>query len=115
MARWLVGVANGATLSPAAFEAMTTTVSLGGRPFHFPDSPMGYGLGWMTIDDPAHRAVGGSGGGRCAVLHYPDEGFGVAVMTNLQGSGPEDLAERVADIVRQGDAPAGPHQGGRGR
>jgi len=100
MARWMVGVQNGATLSRRDFETMTTTVTIDGKPFHFPDTPMGYGLGWMVIDDPDHRAVGGSGGGRCAVLFHPEEGLAIAVMTNLQGAGPEDLVERIAGIVR---------------
>ena len=97
MARWLVGVSNGATLSPASFTAMTTTVSLNdSKPFHFPDSDNGYGLGWITFDRAAHRAVGGSGGGRAALLFYPEDRLAVAIMTNLQGSGPESLVEMVA-------------------
>lgn len=101
MAKWLAGVARGATLKPASFAALTTTVSLDGEPFHFPESPMGYGLGWIVIDDPEHRGYGGSGGGRCAVFHYPDERLAIAVMTNLQGAGPEDLVERIAALYRQ--------------
>ncbi|MFP5355063.1 MAG: serine hydrolase domain-containing protein [Gemmatimonadota bacterium] len=97
MGRWLQGVARGATLSKASFEAMTTTVSLNdGKPFHIPDTPMGYGLGWITMDIPEHRSVGGAGGGRAAVMYYPADRLGVAVMTNLQAAGPESLLDLVA-------------------
>ena len=97
MGRWLEGVMHGATLRPESFRTMTTSTSLNdGKPFHFPDSPMGYGLGWLTMDRPAHRAVGGSGGGRAAVLYYPEDRVAVAVMTNLQGADPESLVELIA-------------------
>jgi CubicO group peptidase (beta-lactamase class C family) len=101
MAKWLVGVSKGATLRPASFAALTTTVEVAGKPFHFPESTMGYGLGWIVLDDDAHPGFGGSGGGRCAVFHYPGERLAVAVMTNLQGAGPEDLVERVAAVYRR--------------
>lgn len=97
MGRWLQGVAGGATLSQASFDVMTTTVTLSdGKPFHVPDMPMGYGLGWITMDTPQHRSVGGAGGGRAAVMYYPSDRLGVAVLTNLQASGPESLLEMVA-------------------
>lgn len=97
MGRWLQGVARGATLSKASFDEMTTTVTLSdGKPFHVPDTPIGYGLGWITMDTPQHRSVGGAGGGRAAVMYYPSDRLGVAVLTNLQASGPESLLELVA-------------------
>jgi CubicO group peptidase (beta-lactamase class C family) len=97
-ARWLLAIDGDQLLPRAAFREMTTTVSLNGQPFHFPGDPMGYGIGWITIDTPTHRAVGGSGGGRATILYYPDDRLGVAVLTNLQGAGPEDLADRVARL-----------------
>ena len=102
MGRWMEGVTRGATLSPASFAAMVTPTTLDdGKPFRFPDSPMSYGMGWVLFDQPAHKAFGGSGGGRAAVFFYPDEGLAVAVLTNLQGAGPEGLVELVANAYRQ--------------
>ncbi|HEX4933658.1 MAG TPA: serine hydrolase domain-containing protein [Gemmatimonadaceae bacterium] len=101
MARWLVGVSKGAGLAPATFSTMTTTVALNdGTVFHFPGSQDGYALGWLTRDAPGNRLYGGSGGGRTALFFYPDDGLAVAVMTNLQGAGPEGLVELVAGIYR---------------
>ncbi len=103
MARWLEGIARGATLTKQSFGEMTTTVTLNdGKPFHIPDTPMGYGLGWIIMDTPEHRSVGGSGGGRAAVMYYPSDRLGVAVMTNLQASGPESLLEMVAGEYLKG-------------
>ena len=102
MGRWMEGVTRGATLSPASFATMVTPTSLNdGKPFRFPDSPMGYAMGWVTFDHPAPRAYGGSGGGRAAVFFYPDDRLAVAVLTNLQGAGPEELVELVAGAYRQ--------------
>ena len=102
MGRWMEGVARGATLSPSSFATMTSPVTLAdGKPYRFPDSPMSYGLGWVLIGPPEQRAFGGSGGGRAAVFFYPDDKLGVAVLTNLQGAGPEGLVELVASAYRQ--------------
>jgi CubicO group peptidase (beta-lactamase class C family) len=101
LGRWLVALSRRAGLSRDAFEAMTTATSLSdGKPFHFPGSTMGYGLGWIVVDAPPRRAFGGSGGGRAALFVYPDEGLAVGVLTNLQGAGPESLVELVAGIYR---------------
>lgn len=101
LGRWLVALSRRAGLSRDAFEAMTTVTSLSdGKPFHFPGSTMGYGLGWIVVDAPPRRTFGGSGGGRAALFVYPDEGLAVGVLTNLQGAGPESLVELVAGIYR---------------
>lgn len=43
-----------------------------------------------------HPSVAGLGGGRVAFFLYPRDQLGVVVMTNLQGSRPDELAQRVA-------------------
>jgi len=103
MGRWLVAIVGGGGVEKSTFDLMTRSVSLNdGKPFHFPDSEMGYGLGWITIDTPKHRAFGGSGGGRTTLLVYPDDHLAVAVLTNLQGAGPESLVEMIASVYRGG-------------
>jgi len=102
MALWMLGVARGAGLAPSTFAAMTTTVPLNdGKLFHFPDSDVGYGLGWISRDTPGRHAFGGSGGGRTALFFYPKDDLAVAVMTNLQGAGPEGLVDLVAGIYQK--------------
>lgn len=102
LGRWLVALSAGAGLSRPAFQAMTAAAPLAdGKPFHFPGSTMGYGLGWIVVDPPARRAFGGSGGGRAALFIYPDEALAVGVLTNLQGAGPESLVELVAAVHRE--------------
>jgi len=102
LGRWLVAVSAGAGLSRPAFQTMTAAAALAdGKPFHFPGSTTGYGLGWIVVDPPARRAFGGSGGGRAALFVYPDDALAVGVLTNLQGAGPESLVELVAAIHRE--------------
>ena len=80
---------------------MTTGTTLNeGKSFHFPDSDVGYAMGWITRDTPGHTAYGGSGGGRTALFFFPGEDLAVGVMTNLQGAGPEGLVDLVAAMYR---------------
>jgi len=103
MAQWMLGVSRGGGLERATFATMITGATLNdGKSFHFPDSDVGYAMGWITRDTPGHSAYGGSGGGRTALFFYPSDSLAVAVMTNLQGAGPEGLVELVAGIYRKG-------------
>lgn len=102
-ARWLLGIAAGAMLRPESFQEMTTRPPLkDGKPASLGDPTMGYALGWIVSATPVHRWFGGSGGGRTAILYYPDDKLGVAVLTNLQGAGPESLAAAVAEVYLGG-------------
>ncbi len=70
-----------------------------------PDSPRGYGLGWIVTDDHGgYRQVAHSGGmpGVSTQLQlYPDEGLVLAVVTN----GSPGRAGRVADAIAAGVLP----------
>jgi CubicO group peptidase (beta-lactamase class C family) len=54
------------------------------------------GLGWAVDDDPAGKVVGMDGGAAASFRVYPARKLTVAVLTNLQGSGPEELVRGVA-------------------
>lgn len=90
MARWMIALQGDALLTPAAKQTMWTPVA-------YSDGKAGqWGMGWLVLDRPAHRAVAMTGGSRSAVYLYPDDKVGVVILTNLAGSTPEDLIDEIA-------------------
>ena len=96
MANWLIAVSDDRLLTPAARAAMWT-------PTPFNDGTTGqWGIGWEVFARGSHRAVGMTGGGRAAVFYYPEDGVGVVILTNLTGSFPEDMVDKVASLYAPG-------------
>ncbi len=92
MARWLIAIEDGKILSQAGLEMLWTPVA-------FNDGQKGqWGLGWQVLNRGTHRSVGMTGGGRAAVSLYPEDGVGVVILTNLTGSYPEDMIDKIASI-----------------
>jgi CubicO group peptidase (beta-lactamase class C family) len=90
MARWMGAILQGKLLSPASEKTMWMPVA-------YADGRVGqWGMGWLVIDRPQHRAVGMTGGSRGAVFLYPDDGAGVVILSNLAGSTPEELTYRCS-------------------
>jgi len=90
MARWMIALQSDALLKPVAKQAMWSPVS-------YADGKLGqWGMGWLVLDRPSHRAVAMTGGSRSAVYLYPDDRVGVVILTNLAGSTPEDLIDEIA-------------------
>jgi serine beta-lactamase-like protein LACTB, mitochondrial len=61
-----------------------------------------YGLGWGLREwKGRHEVVHTGGQERVSTVLYlqPDRGLAVAILTNLQGAGPTDLARTLAEIV----------------
>lgn len=90
MARWLIALQGETLLKSATKAAMWTPVA-------YSDGKLGqWGMGWLVLSRPAHRAVAMTGGSRSAVYLYPDDGVGIVILTNLAGSTPEDLIDEIA-------------------
>lgn len=90
VARWMIALQGDTLLKPATKQAMWTPVS-------YSDGKIGqWGMGWLVLDRPTHRAVAMTGGSRSAVYLYPDDKVGVVLLTNLGGSTPEDLVDEIA-------------------
>lgn len=90
MARWLIALQDGTLLKSEAKASMWTPVT------YSDGKPGQWGMGWLVLDRPKHRAVAMTGGSRSAVYLYPDDGIGVVILTNLAGSTPEDLIDEIA-------------------
>jgi CubicO group peptidase (beta-lactamase class C family) len=92
MAAWLIALDQGKLLSPAARETMWTPVRLASG------AKGQWGLGWEIFARGTGRAVGMTGGGRAAAFLYPEDRVGVVILTNLTGSFPEDMIDKVASL-----------------
>lgn len=90
MGRWLIALQGDTLLKPATKAKMWTPVA------YNDGKPGQWGMGWLVLDRPAHRAVAMTGGSRSAVYLYPDDKVGVVILTNLAGSTPEDLVDEIA-------------------
>jgi CubicO group peptidase (beta-lactamase class C family) len=100
LARFGDAVRAGRLIKPALRDTMWTAVKLsGGEVFRF-GGAAGFGLGWQVDDDPAGKVVGMDGGAAASLKVYPARKLTVAVLTNLQGSGPEQLAAGVAALFK---------------
>lgn len=90
VARWAIALRQGRLLAPPALKTLWTPVA------YTDGKPGQWGMGWLVLDRPAHRAVGMTGGSRSAVYLYPDDGVAVVILTNLAGATPEDLIDEIA-------------------
>ncbi len=97
LVRWDRTLRERTILSEKSLEQLWTPVTLNdGETFRLDGEVLGYALGWSTMDRPGHRAVWTSGGNTAAYHRYLDDHLSVIVLTNCQGSGPNELAEGVA-------------------
>ncbi len=96
MGRWMIAVMDGRLLDAAARKTMWTQVP-------YTDGQLGqWGMGWLVLDRPDRLVVGMTGGSRNAVYLYPDDGVGVAILSNLAGGTPEDVADEIAQAFIPG-------------
>jgi pimeloyl-ACP methyl ester carboxylesterase len=65
-------------------------------------TPLGFGLGWEVIDDVEHPYVEHAGGGygiQDLMRLYPNEGFAIVIMSNLQGYDHEQVVDAAANVI----------------
>jgi CubicO group peptidase (beta-lactamase class C family) len=100
LARFGDAVRAGRLVGPALRDTMWMPVRLAdGTVFRF-GGTSGMGLGWMVDDNPAEPAVWMDGGATASLRVYPTRRLTVAVLTNLQGSGPAELVRGLAGYFR---------------
>ena len=82
LGRFAQALSSGKLLSAEAREQMWTPV-----PFEETtiDAIQGYGIGWTVDAQDGHRRVWHSGGGKAALMHYPDDSLTVILLTNRAG------------------------------
>ncbi|HUQ32576.1 MAG TPA: serine hydrolase domain-containing protein, partial [Pyrinomonadaceae bacterium] len=105
MAKWDLALTEGRILKPSTLNQMWTAVKLSnGKTFRLEES-LGYGYGYLVDDTPHHKAVGHSGGAATAYIRYLEDKISIVVLTNCQGSEPEDIIFNVAALYVSALAP----------
>ena len=100
LARFGDAVRSGKLIKPALRDTMWTAVTLAdGKVFRF-GGTSGMGLGWGVDDDPAGKSATMVGGAASGLSVYPSRKLSVAVLTNLQGAGPDQLLKGVAEFFK---------------
>ena len=96
LARFGDAVRAGRIIPAALRDTMWTAVRLqDGSVFRF-GGETGFGLGWQVDDTPGEGWAGMEGGASSALRIFPGRKLAVAVLTNLQGAGPGELAQQLA-------------------
>lgn len=97
LARFASALLDGRLLRPETVaKAFTKQVTKTGR-------AIGYGLGWDVAERNGRREIWHTGAqARVSNVLYlqPDRRLVVAILTNLEGSGPKSLAQKIADLAR---------------
>ena len=82
LARFATALSGGRLLGASAREQMWTSVPFDESTI---DAIEGYGIGWTVDAQDGHRRVWHSGGGKAALMHYPDDDLTVILLTNRAG------------------------------
>ena len=97
MARFEVAILSDKLIKPATRDLMWTPLKPGdGSP------PNGYALGWGTFTENGVRYVGHSGGQQGTSTDFliaPEQRAGVVVLTNMEGTGPNELSKEILRIL----------------
>ncbi|MCG7550510.1 serine hydrolase domain-containing protein [Pseudoalteromonas sp. Of7M-16] len=78
-------------------DALWSPVTLNnGKTQGFSNLENGYAIGWQVIDRGSHPAVSASGGNAVTMIHYPNDGVSIVVLTNLVGALPIQFVDEIA-------------------
>ena len=98
LAKWDAALRDGQLIKQRSYQQMWTPFLLNnGRP-----NPEGYGFGWFVHDRGSHRRIEHEGawqGFSVNISRYLDDGLTIVVLTNLEGSHPDDITHGVAGIL----------------
>jgi len=99
--RWLIALQQEKLISKQQLEALWEPIIFNNGTQHHtpPGAPYSsYGLCWILNSDSDPVWVGGTGGLRSAFAIYPEHALAIAVLTNLQGAGPEAIVTEIGKL-----------------
>lgn len=92
LARWVDAFARGAVIDSALVDLLWTPV-----PLENGDASSEGMAGWVALGEGPSRSLLAVGGARAAVMHVPERGLTVALVTNTQGAGERSW---IRELVR---------------
>jgi CubicO group peptidase (beta-lactamase class C family) len=100
IANWIIALQSKRLLkSDKSISTMWAPVKLNNGTFGgFGGVLNGYALGWPVVNRKNHPAIAAIGGGRSSLLIYPEDNLSIVVLTNLSGSAPELIIDKVAEF-----------------
>lgn len=100
MAKWIIGLQSGKLLkNNNSLVTIWDPVKLNNGTYEgFGGALNAYALGWPVITRKNHPAVGSLGGGRAAFIIYPKDYLTIILFTNLTGTAPEEIVEKLAKL-----------------
>lgn len=98
LACWVKALKDGRLLKkPESLLSLWAPARLNnGKTEGFGGTSTGYALGWSVMDRKEHPAVAAVGGGRAAIVVYPEDDITVILLTNLSGCAPGEIADVIA-------------------
>ncbi|MEM8999042.1 MAG: serine hydrolase domain-containing protein [Bacteroidota bacterium] len=97
LTKWIVALEKGSFITNKSLEEMWTAVPLNnGKYSGFGGALNGYAYGWPVIMRADHPAIAPIGGGRASLIVYPKDGLTIVLLTNLTGSSPQKIIEKIA-------------------
>ena len=98
MADWVLALQQGKLLKDkASLTTLWTPAILNdGKTGGFDDLLNGYALGWPMAVRDEHPAAAPVGGFRSALFVYPKDDLSIIVLSNLQGTNPEQFIDEIA-------------------
>ena len=103
LAQWIIALQSGKLLKPSLLKSLWSPAQLkDGTIAGFTDLINGYAAGWPVIVRKNHPAAAPVGGGRAALLVYPDDDLSIIVLTNLAGATPEIFIDDLAAFYLPG-------------
>lgn len=96
LANWIKALKAGCLLKHESLHSLWTPVRLNnGKTEGFGGTSTGYALGWSVMERKEHPAVAAIGGGRAAIVVYPEADLTVLLLTNLSGCAPGEIADVI--------------------
>ncbi|TPN86802.1 serine hydrolase domain-containing protein [Aquimarina algicola] len=97
LTKWIMALENETFITKKSIAEMWTAVPLNnGQYGGFGGFLNGYGYGWPIMMRENHSSVAPIGGGRASVIIYPKDKLTIILLTNLTGSSPQKIIEKIA-------------------